>query len=91
MPVFMNPFQKHDISDFTDVYVPLGQATRHASVVAAHDEKLGTVGGKVDKGLEAGAYPAGGNDRSAYTIEGLRTEIDLDVAASGHDAAYDRM
>lgn len=86
MPIFMNPFQKHDISDFTDVYVPLGQATRHASVVAAHDEKLGTVDGKVDKGLEAG-----GNDYSAYTIEGLRAEIDLDVAASGHDAAYDRM
>jgi hypothetical protein len=28
---------------------------------------------------------------SAYTIEGLRAEIDTDLAASGHDAAYDRM
>ena len=87
----MNPFKKHDVSDFPDVYVPLAQATRHTSVVADHDEKLGTVDGKVDKGLEAGVHSTGGNDYSAYTIEGLRAEIDLDVTASGYDAAYDRM
>lgn len=84
----MNPFKKHDVSDFNDVYVPLAQATRNPSVVAAHDKKLG---GKVDKGLEAGVHSISDTDYSAYTIEGLRAEIDLDVAASGHDAAYDRM
>lgn len=78
------------MSDFNDVYVPLAQATRHASVVAAHDEKPGTVDGKADKGLEAGVHSTNGDDYSAHTIEGLRAEIDLDVAASGHDAAYDR-
>ena len=87
----MNPFQKHDVSDFNDVYVPLAQATRNPSVVAAHDERLGAVDGKGDERLEAGVHSTSDTDYSACTIEGLRAEIDLDVAASGHDAAYDRM
>lgn len=41
MPIFMNPFQKHHVSDFPDVYVPLSRATRKPSVVAAHDRKDG--------------------------------------------------
>ena len=88
MPFFVNPFKKHDVSEFEGVLIPLEDAQRHPSVVAAHDEKLGTVNGvpKDEKGAEAGedlsAY-------SAYTIEGLRAEIDSDVAASGHDTSYD--
>lgn len=88
MPIFMNPFQKHDASDFPDVYVPLAHATRNASVVADHNEKLGhstdnPVNDKVGEASVGGEY-------SANTVEGLRAEIDLDIAASGHDTAYDR-
>ena len=83
----MNPFQKHDIRDFPDVFVPLASAHRHPSVVAAHDEKLADKNGLSgkDEGVEA-ANPM----YSAYTVEGLRAEIEADVVASGHDSAYDR-
>jgi hypothetical protein len=87
MPLFMNPFQKHDVSDFPNVYVPLAQFTGIPSVGADHDKKVGVFseGDKLDN--EAAISPI--NDYSAYTVEGLRAGIDLDIAASGHDTAYD--
>ena len=103
-PIFMNPFKKHDVSEFENVYVPLAEAQRHKSVVAQHnDMKNGTVieeDGMVkknpavnpdEKDIEAGTSPDIINPYSAYTIDGLRTEIDADIAASGHDSVYDRM
>ncbi|KAL8660382.1 MAG: hypothetical protein Q9202_006617 [Teloschistes flavicans] len=90
MPFFMNPFRKQDVSDFEGVFVPLAQARRHHSVVSAFDDKKdGQVGGLTEeKKLESPADPA--NGYSALTVEGLRAEIELDLAASGHDTAYDR-
>ena len=77
MPIFMNPFQKHDVSDFPGVYVPLEQSQRNASVVADHDKKLGVTSGEAtdNKNVETGVSPS--HEYSAYTIEGLRAEIDL--------------
>ena len=40
MPIFMNPFRKHDISDFPNTYVPLSLAQRHHSVVSTHGGNL---------------------------------------------------
>ena len=85
----MNPFAKHDVADFTDVYVPLADAHRNASVVAQHEEKLEKSHSPDGSGGEAGRKAS--HNYSAYTIEGLRAEIESDVAASGHDAVYDRM
>lgn len=91
----MNPFKKHDVSDFEDVYVPLADAQRHPSVVTAHHEKLGAIDGRTsdharaEKDGELGIQV--GSTYGATTIEGLRAEIDSDIAASGHDTAYDRM
>ena len=87
MPVFMNPFHKHDVSEFEGVLIPFGDADRHHAVIAAHDEKLGTKDGKPVEAEEGDASAT----YSAYSIEGLREEIDADLAASGHDTAYDRM
>ena len=105
MPVFMNPFQKHDVSDFPDTYVPLAHAERHPSVVAAH-KNIDIVKDDAPSGSPTRA--AGNNEYSAHTIEGLIAEIDLgmpqrsqrisgpiitlwiDIAASGHDTSYDR-
>ncbi|KAK3168405.1 hypothetical protein OEA41_004852 [Lepraria neglecta] len=87
MPVFMNPFQKHDVSDFPDTYVPLAHAERHPSVVAAHKNV------DIDKDDAPSGSPAraaSDNEYSAHTIEGLIAEIDLDIAASGYDTSYDR-
>ena len=92
MPYFVNPFKRHDVSDFENVFVPLAQAHRSPSVIAAHDSKLGTKDGLPvtnEKDSEAAVVTSEGY--SAYTIEGLRAEIDSDLAASGHDTAYDRM
>jgi len=74
MPIFMNPFQKHDVSDFPDVYVPLAHATRNPSVVAANDDKVGSISHnpKLDDDIH-GSPPPG---YSANTVEGLRAEID---------------
>ena len=105
MPLFMNPFHKHDVSEFPDTFVPLAHAERHPSIVAAHKD--------MDKKNLPSASPihdagdASDTEYSAYTIEGLIAEIDqgmssitgccgfliilkIDVAASGHDTAYDR-
>lgn len=64
MPFSMNPFQKHDVSDFPAVYVPLAQSQRNASVIADHAEKLGSF--SQGKNLDDEA-PSLGNDYSAYT------------------------
>ena len=102
-PIFMNPFKKHDVSEFENVYVPLSEAHRHKSVAVQHNDlKNGTViqeDGLVKRDpatasdqldVEAGSSREV-NACSAYTIEGLRAEIDSDIAASGHDTIYDRM
>ncbi|KAL9044477.1 MAG: hypothetical protein Q9214_002384 [Letrouitia sp. 1 TL-2023] len=84
MPIFLNPFRKHDVSDFDGVFVPLENAQRHPSVVAANEKKFG------DKGFSDEKAPESPPSYSAATIESLRAEIDLDLGASGHDTAYDR-
>jgi hypothetical protein len=77
--IFTNPFKKHDASEFPGVVIPLEQATRHASVNSKekHDE-------------ESRASSDGVQSDGARTIESLRAEIDSDIAAGGHDTAYDR-
>ena len=91
MPIFLNPFRKHDVSDFEGVYVPLANSQRHHSVVAAYDDRKNSLTKDPsldEKGLKITPSPE--NSYSAYTLEGLRAEIELDLAASGHDTAYDR-
>lgn len=90
--VFMNPFAKHDVSEFPGVYVPLAHAERHPSVVAAHEDmkKEGIIPARDEKHLEGSGTGSDTDDYSAFTLESLRAEIDRDLAASGHDSAYDR-
>lgn len=90
MPVFMNPFQKHDVSDFEGVYVPLGQSQRRHSVVSAADDRKNSITKDDEKKLESPSPDLGANSYGANTVEGLRAEIELDLTASGRDTAYDR-
>lgn len=89
MPLFLNPFQKHDVSDFPDVYVPLAIADQGRSMTTDHaimvrsSEKINP-----DNSVDRVHSPSDGY--SAYTIESLKAEIDLGIAASGIDTAYDR-
>ena len=82
---FMNPFKTHDVSDFPGVLIPLREAQRHHSVVGKHEEILAKTDSPNDEErVSIDQY-------SPYTIEGLKAEIDTDLAASGHDKAYDSM
>ncbi|MCJ1224687.1 hypothetical protein MMC12_001332 [Toensbergia leucococca] len=90
MSFFMNPFKKHDVSEFENVYVPFENANRHPSVVATHNVKFGSASGNMPNNDEIDGRPSPTYSESAYTIEGLRAEVDGDIAASGHDTAYDR-
>ena len=75
---FLNPFHKHDVSEFEGVYQPLSTYRRKSSIISVPKEKLDD----------------GENATQTYepnTIESLKAEIDADVAASGHDSIYDRM
>lgn len=69
MPIFMNPFQKHDISDFPDVYVPLSHATRKASVAAVHDRRKSSAS-------DSPVNDEAGKANVASTVEELRVEVD---------------
>ena len=87
--VLLNPFQKHDVSDFEGVFIPLSQAQRHPSVapIPGDDSKPRLTSDSDEKGIDAGPSPA---DYGTTTLESLRAEVDLDIAASGHDTQYDR-
>lgn len=77
--IFSNPFAKHDASEYPGVVIPLEQAHRRASVNSK--EKHDDTSRASSDGVQSGG---------ARTIESLRAEIDSDIAAGGHDTAYDR-
>ncbi|KAL1983385.1 hypothetical protein VTN96DRAFT_10367 [Rasamsonia emersonii] len=91
MPFWTNPFKPHDKEEFLGVVVPLSEARRHSqshpganqNTAANDDKKLDRVGSE-----ENGA--ASNPEYSEMTIETIRAEVEREVAASGHDTAYDR-
>jgi hypothetical protein len=82
----LNPFSKHDHSNFPGVLIPLSDAQRHPSIAAGAEEKKLDMVDSDEKGtsLPSAQY-------STLTIEALRADVETDVAASGIDTAYDRM
>lgn len=83
MPFLVNPFKKNDKDAFPGVLIPLSDASRSPS---SGDEKKAE-GNLEEKGA---APPASDGESTSLTLEALRTEVESDVAASGHDSAYDR-
>lgn len=86
---FINPFAKHDVSEFPDVLIPLEQAQRHHSVASATngDTRKSSGEGSMDK--EKADYSPPQEDAAGQptlTLESLRAEIELDLAAGGHDS-----
>ncbi|KAF7191247.1 MFS siderochrome iron transporter 1 [Pseudocercospora fuligena] len=97
---FLNPFAKHDASEFEGVLVPMEQA-RHNSVsepdfipgrrssVASNakvsSEKDPEKGSEQDMPTYAGEQAG-----PVLTLESLRAEVESDLAAGGHDTAYDK-
>jgi len=81
---FLNPFAKHDVSEFPDTLVPLAQAKRHASVATEKSDKAAEAGVPDDASSQA-SHQAG-----VLTVESLKAQVDDDIIAIGHDTAYDR-
>lgn len=77
--MFTNPFKKHDVSEYPNVVIPLAQAQRRNSTTSK--EKNDDSSRASSDGVQSG---------SGRTLEDLRAEIDSDLAAGGHDTAYDR-
>jgi len=76
---FSNPFKKHDASEFPGVVIPLDQGNRRASINSG--DKKDDASRASSDGVQSGG---------ARTLESLRAEVDSDIAAGGHDTAYDR-
>lgn len=101
LPHFLaRQFQPVRSENFPGVVIPLEHAQRHHSVVAKAEkngEKLG-MSEDVEKGSSSSEKDLEGPGRRSsvaaydvHTIEGLRAEIDSDLAAFGaSDSAYDR-
>lgn len=74
--------------------VSLADASRHPTVAAEYARRRsleaansdGARDEKKSRDVEGGGA---GEGFSPYTVEGLRAEVNEDVATSGHDSAYD--
>lgn len=103
MPYFLNPFKKHDVSEFPGVLVPLHQAEHRNSIVSQRGLSLTSPPSQADQdeknsrkdsdsrsgdvSLSAGVT---NGVTTGLTVELLRAEIEADLAASDSKTAYDR-
>jgi hypothetical protein len=100
--VFVNPFKKHDVSEFPGVLQPLDQAPVRPTSASANRRSSAIVDRPesekaVKKDSADDAHGAGRPDSDAssvvndgMTIEALRAEIIADLAAADSDTPYDR-
>lgn len=91
----LNPF-KRDRQNFPGIVIPLAEAPDHQPTDSS-DEKAGLPkNNKSEDSAERGSAHESSSgsqhDTTHLTLEGLRAEIDADVAAGGvQDSMYDRM
>ncbi|KAI9806407.1 MAG: hypothetical protein M1833_003594 [Piccolia ochrophora] len=86
---FINPFKKHDVSEFPGVLVPFEEAARHPSAVTKSYNNAARAASLSSSDPEkSGGVPTSG--LTPYTIEALKAEIDADIGASGINLIYDR-
>ncbi|QVM09181.1 hypothetical protein D8B26_003846 [Coccidioides posadasii str. Silveira] len=82
MPFFVNPLKKHDALEYPGVLIPLAEEQNSQSPAA--DDK------KSDESLAERGSIQTSQAGTSLTLEALKAEVESDVAASGHDTAYDR-
>jgi hypothetical protein len=91
------PFQKETTSNYPGVLISLSEAKRHDTVEADYARRRSEEASwsedsgvsRVAKSDEEGTKTPRSVIWHAYTVESLRAEVNGDVAASGHDSAYD--
>ncbi|KAF2091246.1 MFS general substrate transporter [Saccharata proteae CBS 121410] len=89
MPYTLNPFKKHDVSEFPGVLVPLANAPRHPSVISKADDKAEEMTDEPVVDAADGSIHSG-TTTGVFTLEQLRAEVEADLAAAGVNTAYDR-
>lgn len=90
--MFVNPFKKHDVSDFPGVLVPLDENSHRASISSAVPNESDKDKAKEDDHPSRPHSDAGsGIVNHGMTRETLKQEIIADVAAADQDTPYDRM
>jgi len=95
----VNPFKKHDVSEFPGVLQPLNEAPHRASVSAprtsiappASERRMSEKSNKTeDAPRRPDSDASSGVVNHGMTVETLKAEIIADVAASDTDTPYDR-
>ena len=96
----LNPFKKHDVSEFEGVLVPLAQEPHSNNVAsqrdglspATHGEKAESDGksSQDDSEDRSGAPSIRAGTSVGLTLEQLRASVDEDLAAGDMQTAYDR-
>lgn len=94
----LNPFKKHDVSEFPGVLVPLDQGPRRSSSWRATHSSPATASDKGD--ADEKSTRADSDNRSTapsvavggagLTLEQLRQHVEEDLAAGDQQTAYDR-
>ncbi|CAI7604279.1 unnamed protein product [Penicillium bialowiezense] len=83
-----NPF-KRDRQNFPGVVIPLADAPAHPSQLTEKDDKESSK--SLDRAPSSENGVAGSHTSTNHlTLEGLRAEIESDLATASHDSAYDR-
>jgi len=82
MPVFVNPFRKHDASEFPGVLIPLRRVTRPVPE-DAEDTTAVNADGATTGSEEEALLPS-----DELTIEDLKSQFEKELASS--ETAYDR-
>ncbi|KAF2260096.1 sugar transporter [Lojkania enalia] len=90
MPYFMNPFKKHDVSEFPGVLVPLQQAAHRNSIVSQRRSSLTSQIGKIaEKKERDDSSDSSSGIIVGLTLDALKAEVESDLAASERKSSYD--
>jgi hypothetical protein len=90
--MFINPFKRHDASEYPGVLVPLDDSTHRASAFAVphESEKAKKDETPAEQPTRPPSEAGSGVVNNGMTVESLKQEILADVAAADQDTPYDR-
>lgn len=94
---FLNPFKKHDASEFPNTHIDLAEAEHRNSIVDANRQSLSQQPNAEkdasDSGKDSDTHSGGASIRAGttrgLTLAELREEIDHDVGANDSQSMYD--
>jgi hypothetical protein len=88
--MFINPFKRHDVSEFPGVLVPLDESTHRASISSAVPNETDKAKAEGSEPMRPASDAGSGIVNHGMTKESLKQEIIADVAAADQDTPYDR-